>query len=75
MVSTGYIGADGKYHKGEIAKSVVDATSTQYKAWSHDRQRAEHQWELIQPYVDGHLNPEFAEAYPDEYEEYRKFNA
>jgi hypothetical protein len=75
MTSTGYIGADGKYHKGDTLKSVPEATSTQYKAWSHDRQRAEHQYDLIPPRKNGRMNPDFMEAYPEQYEEYRKWDA
>ena len=62
----GHIDQHGRYVKGQRA-AVVEANSSQYKAYSHDRQRAEHQWELLQPYDrNGRPNAAFMEAYPDE---------
>jgi len=60
----GYIDAGGKYHK--TGKLAATGTSSQWKAGDHDRQRMEHQWELVQPFVGGDPNPEFIEAYPEE---------
>lgn len=62
----GYIDSHGKYHR-RSKPAVLEANASQWKGWSHDRQRAEHQWELLQPYDrDGRPNAEFMEAYPEE---------
>lgn len=70
MKTTGYI-LNGKYYKGEnpdIEKMKHEANST-YKEWDHDRQRRGHRHDLIQPYKDGQVNPEFVEHYPEESKE------
>lgn len=69
MKSTGYIGSDGKYHRGR--QPHVNADSSLYKVWSHDKQRREHARDIIQPYLpDGSLNPEFRMEYPEESKDY-----
>lgn len=55
---------DGKWVRGAQPQGVE--RSSQWKAWEHDRQRSEHQSELLQPYGrDGKPNPEFIEQYYD----------
>lgn len=67
MKSTGHIDADGNYHPGVGGDTVTPPASSQYKPWDHDRQRAEHQWELLQPYDrNGKPSSKFIEAYPEE---------
>lgn len=63
-----YIDAAGKYHKDSpTMQSVVPQATSVWRNSDHDRQRADHQWELIQPYLrNGEINPAFLEAYPDE---------
>ena len=61
-----YIDEYGEYHKGE-QRATLEPNSSQYKAWSHDRQRAEHQADLLQPYDrNGRPNAEFMEQYVEE---------
>jgi hypothetical protein len=69
--STGYI-KDGKYYKDKLPNgaSMQAGDSSQYKSWDHQRQRADHQYELIQPYQNGQPNPEFIEHYPQEAKNY-----
>ncbi len=61
----GFVDEYGQYHKERVPVGILP-DSSQFKAWSHDRQRAEHQWELLQPYKNGKPNPDFIEAYPEE---------
>ncbi len=66
MKSTGYV-INGEYHKGKAPLGTHEADNTQYKEWTHDKQRQEHRADLIQPYTrDGKPNPEFINIYPDE---------
>lgn len=61
-----YIDEFGEYHEGE-GEHRLRGDSSQHKAWSHDRQRAEHQWELLQPYDrNGRPDSAFMEAFPEE---------
>lgn len=63
--STGYIVGD-KYIKTKdikIDKADIQAT---YKDWSHSRQRENHRADLVQPYRNGKINPEFEILYPDQ---------
>lgn len=69
MKSTGFIGKDGKYHRG--SQPVGEANSSLYKSWDHDRQRREHARDIIQPYLpNGSINPEFEMEYPEEAKNY-----
>jgi hypothetical protein len=63
-----YIDQAGKYHKDSPTMQTVMPQSTSvWKNSDHDRQRADHAWELVQPYLrNGEVNPEFLTAYPDE---------
>lgn len=71
MKSTGYV-MDGVYYtKDSIGKQgpvlpAAASSSITYKVYSHDKQRMEHQRDLIQPYVSGQPNPLFIEQYPEE---------
>jgi len=65
----GYIGKDGKYHRGEDNKMPFDVNPT-YKEWSHDMGRKEYSREIIQPHKNGKPNKAFVEAYPDYSKEY-----
>jgi len=47
MNTTGHIGADGKYRRGEQAK--LEANSSLHKSWDNDRQHREHARDIIQP--------------------------
>jgi hypothetical protein len=64
MSTTGYIGADGKYHRGDDKKMAYDVNST-FKEYSHEIGRKEFSKEIIQPHVNGKPNPAFIEAYPE----------
>ena len=65
-MSIGYVDEHGKYRQGKRA-ATVEANSSQYKAYSHDRQRAEHLADLIQPYDrNGRPNRRFMEMYDEE---------
>lgn len=64
----GFIGADGKFYSGQpkMASMVPQKTSV-WKQSDHDRQRADHKSELVQPYLaNGDPNPEFIELYREE---------
>jgi hypothetical protein len=63
-----YIDQYGKYHRGEAPATI--RTSSQYKAWDHDRQRADHRLDLLQPWKNGKLSSEFKEMYPEEAKNY-----
>ena len=64
----GYVDGYGQYHPGKSG-SGLSPDSSQYKAWSHDRQRAEHQADLLQAYDrNGRPNAAFIEQYPRESE-------
>lgn len=66
MKSTGYI-INGEYHQGMAPLGTPDPDNTQYKGWTHDKQRSEHRADLVQPYTsDGKPNQEFITLYPDE---------
>lgn len=67
----GYIDGSGHYHPGQKSPRANLEASSQYKSWSHDQQRADRRYELIQPWTkDGKPNPEFREMYPDESKNY-----
>ena len=59
---------NGKYESGIF--QMADAVPTKTSVWKnsdHDRQRADHQWELISPFdKNGKLSDEFINAYPEE---------
>lgn len=64
----GYIDASGQYHR---ENATMDAALPQrtsvWKQADHDRQRADHAAELVQPRLsNGQPNPEFIRLYPDE---------
>lgn len=67
--STGYI-KDGVYHRGAKATDRVSPDSSQFKSWDHARQRADHAFDLIQPYKDGKPNPDFVEYHPEQAKNY-----
>jgi hypothetical protein len=69
MSTTGYIGPDGKYVRGENKKMPYDVNST-YKEYSHDIGRKEYSREIIQPHESGKPNKKFIEAYPEYSKEY-----
>lgn len=54
---------NGKYEPtGKATKPDVNSTHGEY---TKDRGREDHAREIIQPFVGGEPNPEFAKAYPD----------
>jgi len=59
---------NGKYVKGNaIMQDAVPRPTSVWKNSDHDRQRADHQWELIPPFNrDGTPNQDFISAYPEE---------
>lgn len=69
MKTTGYIGTDGKYHKGDDRHMGYDVNPT-HREWRHDMERKEFSKEIIQPYVRGKANPEFVKYYPEESKKY-----
>jgi hypothetical protein len=71
----GFIGADGKYYSGtpQVAKLVQDRT-TVWKQSDHDRQRQDHQIDLIKPFnPDGTPNEAFIDNYREESIDVYKF--
>lgn len=66
-----YIDSAGKYHKDSLTmQTVVPQATSVWKNSDHDRQRADHKKDLIQPFLrNGEVNPAFTEAYPDECKE------
>jgi hypothetical protein len=64
----GFIDSSGKYHKEQATmQDAVPRPTSVWKASDHDRQRADHKFELVQPYLpNGEVNPEFLTAYPTE---------
>lgn len=71
----GFIGADGQYYSGQpkMATIVQERTSV-WKQSDHDRQRQEHQADLVRPYLpSGEPNPEFIALYPEESKHTYKF--
>jgi hypothetical protein len=71
----GYIGEDGKYHKGNVPINDFIPTKTSvWKQSDHDRQRMDHKKDLVRPYLpDGEPNPEFISLYPEESKHTYKF--
>lgn len=70
MKTTGYI-LNGIYYDDEdLQKPSAESDSITYKVYDHDRQRENHRRDLIQPWVNGKLNPEFVEQYPEEAKQY-----
>jgi len=69
MKTTGYIGADGKYHRGQDKAMGFDINPT-HKEWRHDLERKQFAKEIIQPYKAGKANPEFVRNYPEESKKY-----
>jgi len=63
----GYI-RNGVFHTGNPPmQDLVPQPTSVWKQGDHDRQRADHKWELTQPYLpNGSVNPEFLTAYPEE---------
>jgi hypothetical protein len=70
MKSTGYILNGVYYDQLPDVESLRETHATTDKQYSHDRQRENHRRDLLQPYVNGHPNPEFIEQYPKEAKEY-----
>lgn len=62
----GYIGADGKYHRGSPSTSLASDVSSQYKGWSHDDQRHRFSGDIVQPFIDGKPNREFVQIYRED---------
>lgn len=71
----GYIDGFGQYHTGNIPlHEAVPRPTSVWKQSNHDDQRANHQADLVQPYLrNGEPNPAFIELYPDESKETFKF--
>lgn len=68
---SGWIDKYGVYHKGQVdPKDLIDIEQSTYKEADHDKQRREHRRDLIQPYKDGKVNPEFVEEYREEAKQY-----
>ena len=59
---------NGKFIKGMRTQGMK--VNSQHKAYKHDMQRLDHKKDLIQPYKDGHANPEFIQSYPEESQKY-----
>ncbi len=69
MKQIGYIDEDGTYYHDKLPSIQLLQSSTE-KQWDHDKQRSEHQHDLIQPYVNGKPNPEFIQMYREESKAY-----
>lgn len=71
----GYIGKDGQYHAEDAQmQDMVPGQTTSWKQSDHDRQRRDHQAELVQPWNnDGTVNDEFVSLYPEESKHVYKF--
>ena len=61
--SSGYIDANGKYHRGET-NSLAHDVSSMHKDWRHSLERKQFSREIIQPHKNGKPNPDFIRAYP-----------
>lgn len=61
-------GCFGNYCKKCIDKSNRTANA-QSAQWSRDRDREDHQKDMLQPWVNGKPNTEFIRAYPDQAKE------
>lgn len=59
---------NGKYIKDD--SSVVIEVNSQHGEYSKDRQREDNARDIIQPYINGQPNPEFAAAYPGQAKSY-----
>lgn len=68
MGRIGYVDEHGEYHQdAPVMADILTEKTSVWKQSDHDRQRADHQWELIKPYLpNGEPNPEFIQHYPDE---------
>lgn len=64
MNTTGYIGIDGKYHRGADKAMGYDVNPT-HKEWRHDMERKQFSREIIQPHKNGRPNPDFIRSYPE----------
>lgn len=69
MSSTGYIDAEGKYHRGED-KALPTQANSMHKQYRHDSDRRKNMREAIQPHKNGKPNPQFVRAYPEESKRY-----
>jgi hypothetical protein len=70
MKSTGYI-INGIYYRDEpVMDMLTDDRAITDKQYNHDKQRQEHAFELMQPWKNGKLNPEFITHYPEEAKKY-----
>jgi hypothetical protein len=69
MKTTGYIGPDGRYVKGEDKSMGFDVNPT-HKEWRHDMERKQFAKEIIQPFKNGKANKEFIDNYPEESKKY-----
>ena len=58
-------GVFGGYCHTCVAKARRDA-SPQSAQYHRDRDREEHQRDMLQPWVNGKVNPEFVRQYPDQ---------
>lgn len=63
---SGYITPEGEYIKTDKAQKLAEDVSSTYKSYRHDRQREAHRADIVQPYKNGKLNPEFEMLYPDQ---------
>lgn len=61
----GYI-IDGVYYRGKAKPELIKGKTSVNKQWDHDRQREDHQADIVQMYDrDGTVNREFVELYPE----------
>jgi len=61
--TVGYIGADGRYVRGED-KPMADNSNSISKEYNRDIERKLFSKEILQPRVNGKASPEFVRAYP-----------
>jgi len=59
---------NGKFLKGAKASGLK--INSQYKAYRQSMQYLDHKKDIIQPRKEGHANPEFIQAYPEEAQKY-----
>jgi hypothetical protein len=65
MASPGYIGEDGKYHRGESKKLIHDI-NPEARRNRQEIERKIYDAEIIQPHIGGEPNPAFIQAYIDD---------
>lgn len=65
MANPGYIGEDGKYHRGETRK-LTHNINLEARKNRQEIERKIYAAEIIQPHIAGEPNPAFIQTYVDD---------